>query len=377
MAETPIYDELRAATALAAGPVEHVHRVRASHPSWAEPVDLDVEAARVTFDEAWSPHVQAEISATIPDADVLDMLDPRAGVRLELEAGYRYGDGTEDVHPLADLGLRLRVVNRPDNVLQLEAAGDEMTLQDNLWTSSTPAPLPRTGLLEAVSFLVDQGAGGGTTLDSEIPAGYRPELLTEAELPAGEDYWRPAAGMVDDAEAWLYDDGTRTWRLRKRPTVAGKARAQLATGPAGTLTRTTSRLDRDTWANAVYLRSTWRDSAGTERIVHARAYVNTGPHAAGSAGWKWTRIDRTTPTTPAGASAAAAAILRRIVTRGRGQNVSGVAMYWLRPGMTVTTQLPTGSQERQLVGRVEFDLVAGGMAVATRQPDDVSVTTGE
>ncbi|ARU53514.1 hypothetical protein CBR64_20880 [Cellulosimicrobium cellulans] len=78
------------------------------------------------------------------------------------------------------------------------------------------------------------------------------------------------------------------------------------------------------------------------------------------------------------ASAVAAARVRRTISRGRQMSVeAAAAAYWLRPGHTITVQLPTGPQERHLVSSVTFDLPSGTMHVRTRVPVDVTITTGE
>ena len=187
-----------AAAALAAGPLEHVVRIVATHPDWAEDVALDVDSASVTFDEGWAPHVQAQLQCRLPDdLGVLADLDPRAGVRVQIEAGYVL-DGAEDVHVLADLGLRSRTILRPQNLVRLNTSGDEAILQDNLWSDSTPGAVPTTGLVEAVEWLIDQGASGSYVLDSEIGTGVGASALAEAIMPTGDDFWGVLAGIVDD-----------------------------------------------------------------------------------------------------------------------------------------------------------------------------------
>lgn len=365
------------ANALAAGPLEHVARIVATHPDWAQDITLEVDSASVTFDEGWAPHVQATLQCRLPDdLGVLSDLDPRAGVRVQIETGYVL-DGAEDVHLLADLGLRSRTTLRPANLLRIQASGDEAILQDNLWSDSTPGAVPTTGLVEAVEWLIDQGTSGTYVLDSDIPTGYNAGALTEAAMPTGDDFWSVLSGVVDDGGAWVRDDGTRTFRLGERPSVAGVSRAQLATGPGGTVVDAEESLDRDLWANAVLVRSAWRDSLGADRLVIARSWVSSGDMAPGAAGWRWRRVDRSSPTTQAAANAAAGAILQRTVTRGRGHTIGAKAAYWLRPGQTVTVQPVSGDQERQIVARVKFDLPSGLMTVTTRQPESVETTNGE
>ena len=128
--------------------------------------------------------------------------------------------------------------------------------------------------------------------------------------------------------------------LTRRAAVASVSRAQLAVGPGGTLTHSQSDLARAEWGNAVLLRSSWRDGTGTDRIVIASAWATSGDFAVATAGARWQLIERTSPTTQAAANAAAKHILTRTLSRGRGYTLTAVAAYWLRPGHTVTVQLP-------------------------------------
>lgn len=76
------------------------------------------------------------------------------------------------------------------------------------------------------------------------------------------------------------------------------------------------------------------------------------------------------------AQESAAAILRRAVTRGNSVDLLALAHWWLRPGDTVSVQLPVGEPAQQLVSRVSFGLTDGRMSVVTRQPLNVEITTG-
>ena len=127
----------------------------------------------------------------------------------------------------------------------------------------------------------------------------------------------------------------------------------------------------------MFVRSQWRDGTGTDRTVIASAWATTGEHAVGAVGWRWQVFERTSPTTQAAANAAARVLLGRALSRGRSLSVTAVAAYWLRPGHTVTVQLPTGDQERHLVSRVDFDIPAGLMTVRTRRPVTADVENGE
>lgn len=379
MPTTP-YDS-RAERELPSGALRHVYEVRATHPSWGEDLTLwpVTGGLEVTFDEGWAPHVRAQVRVMIPDDPAeLALLDPRAGVRIVIEAGYMYsGDTVADLHEVADLGLRTRVVARPGNVVTLTATSDEAILMDRIWAEVAPGEIPTTGISEAAEWIVETATGETGNFLSYVAAGYRPDLLTEAVMPLGVDWWSVLSGIVDDAGLWIRDRGDRVFELRARPTGAGRAAGVLATGPGGLIVSSESALTLDEWGNAVYLVSTWRDESDVEHRVQSIAYTMSGPYDVTEIGTRWQMFERTHPTTQGASDDAARALLARCLTRGRRVSVTAPAMYWLRPGDTVTVQLPTGDQERHVLSSVGFDPTAGLMSVTTRLPEDAEITNGE
>lgn len=105
--------------------------VRATHPDWDAPLALDAEQVSLTWDETRAPRVTGTVVAVMPtDTATLALLDPRTGVRVQVDAGYIRPGGIRDVHTIADLGLRKRAVSRPDNLIRLELSGDEALVVD-------------------------------------------------------------------------------------------------------------------------------------------------------------------------------------------------------------------------------------------------------
>lgn len=334
-------------------------------PAAGDPVDLEIEAGTVTFDDSWSPHVQADLVCRVPQTQAtLDLIDPRKGVQVLVRAGYTLPGGRDDTHDLALLELRSRPVRRPANTMALAAESAECRLQDfGLWTTLGPysagTPVP-TAIASILSASI------GASLANTIGLG---SLLDEAvSLTTGADLWSACHDQADRAAGWLYVDGAGTWHLDPWPTTVGLSAHIMTTGPGGNLSETEADLDAREWGNAVIL------DYGTAFGV---ARTTSGPFAIGTVPRKTVTVkrDAVPPGTQAARDAAAAQVLRRVMSRGRGFTLTGPAAYWLRPGHTVTAKLPTGPQERHLVSRVTFDLATGAMTVRTRVPDDDTTIT--
>lgn len=354
--------------------------VRASHPSFSEPLELEVEACTLGWDERRAPRVQASLSCRLPDSQAfLDALDARAGIRLEFDAGYLRPDGTRDVHTLAFPGLMDRDVDRVPgaDTLELTAWGDEALVLANVPAHAfTPA---QGSVDQAVRALLTKALPYAPTMTGTLPAGVPGELLT---LEPGGDYWGNVEDLSDRVGGDVYDNGLRTWILEPRPVLAGKPASILRTGPGGTIKSSTTSLSRLNagWANSVLIVYRWTGVDGVEHTIHGRAAATSGPYAVTNpdVGRVTYREDRPVPTTQADADAAAAALLPRLLARGRTYRVRTLSRYWLRPGHTVPLRLPLGTQERALVVAATYDLPAGHMDLDLRLPDtETTITTGE
>lgn len=84
------------------------------------PVSMRSDAGSITLDVADAPHVTASITLAMPDATLLDDLDPRDGRRMVIEAGGRS----------FDLGIRRVRPDRASGTVGVELASDEALLDD-------------------------------------------------------------------------------------------------------------------------------------------------------------------------------------------------------------------------------------------------------
>lgn len=355
-------------------PVQHVHRVYAYRPT--DPEDrreLALTTATLTIDEDRSPRFLLDGAVGLGDQDLLDFLDPRTGTRLEVWAGYEYADRTVDVHRLADLGLRERIVRRPQNDVTLRAVSDEAIVQD--YTAPTPNSYP-------------VGTTAGTALANLLGSGHSQPvtiLSARAATTIGPDplvvepdgVWAAVQDLCDRIGAVAYHDGATGFYVVDQPTLPGAAAHGLRTGPSGSLTATEVATDLEEFANFVVVQYLWRDASNVDHAARGWAEVAAGPFGTVATGRRGRVVTYEHPGTAADAQRAASVLLTRTISRGRRIHVEGAAAaYWLRPEHTITCQFPLGGQERALVTQVVFDLPAGTMSVHTRQPETVTITTG-
>lgn len=339
----------------------HIARARLVMPD-GEIVPLELETGSVSFDETRAPRVTANLSCRVPtDAALLGRIDPRTGARLIVEAGYLRPGGVEDVQTLVDLGLRDRQVSRPDDRMALEGASDEAIVIDNapsatltVNTATTTAGITYILGLVLASPTVTITAPTGPAVNQTDPAG---------------DKWSTMADLADRIEARVFDNGLREWRVEPAPVLAEPV-VQLKVGDGGTVTATDSVLSRDGFANRVFLTYEWHDAGGTrQRVVSVRS-VTSGPYAAVLGNVLTHDERRDVPATQTQADAAATALVKRTVTRGRSFSLRAVSAYWLRPGHTAAITPVLGDPEGHLVTAVSFDLATGLMNVQTRLPDN-------
>ncbi|RZU64610.1 hypothetical protein EV379_0913 [Microterricola gilva] len=96
---------------------------------------LSPRGGRVTMDEGWSPHVQAELTIPIPAQTVQELIDPRQPRRVKISCAANYTPAQSRVF---DLGLRDRQIDHEAGEMTLSLASDEALLQDDVWLATAP-----------------------------------------------------------------------------------------------------------------------------------------------------------------------------------------------------------------------------------------------
>lgn len=357
---------------------------------WLNGSPLDIESGSLTFDEGWAPFVRLEATCRVPETQAeLDALDPRLNPILEIRAGYIV-NGAREVETVARLRLDSRSTRRPDDTIAITAVSEEMRLQE--WAAVGEAPRTYGTSARAGDTIVSLIRWAFPGAFVEVGAGTDGTFLEPGGDPltvsATDDVMSIVSDVADRAgDLWVYHDGVGAWHVEQRPQQLGQSAAVLAVGANGTVIDASSRLSRDDWANVVVVVHEWdsvsvsgsgnsRVETVTRRRVEGYAMVTSGPFAVGTVGRRVLQVTRSSAGSVGTAQESAAAILRRAVTRGNSVDLLALAHWWLRPGDTVSVQLPVGEPAQQLVSRVSFGLTDGRMSVTTRQPLDVSITTG-
>lgn len=326
----------------------------------------------VTFSEDWSPYVQVSADAAAPTALAdLVAVDPRQrNIQVEVRAGYVYDDGTSDIQRLALAHLVSRRAVLPDGNMPLTATGPEQLVQDCAWLLPTTTK-SFAGVREAITYLVNYGLGTtDTVLETDVLPGHRADLVSAVILEQGGDLWKPAAAIALSAGLRLYADENGTWHLAPKVALAGETAAFLVQGPGTTVRRVEDVLTRDGWYDAAVLKYTWKDSAGQEQTICGTWSPAPGANLAAGAGCKTYVSDRPGPINQFQANQNALEVAQLLATRGNSYVVESVAMYWLRPGMTVQVQLANGTLARHIVRQVAFQVAPGTMTVTTREPNN-------
>lgn len=336
---------------------------------------LLLEQGTLSWDSTRAPRCILTASARVPeDQATLDALDPRTGVRLHVTAGYLRPDGP-DVAEVANLGLRLRPVDRPSNLMALSAAGDEALVTDNAPDVAITAAGATAGA-QALDLLTDALGYAPTVAENTVTATATAPVLD----PEAGEYWQAIDNLLDTVNADAWDDGLRSWHLTPRPVLGAPVHA-LAVGVGGTVESSSTALGRAGWANAVQLTYRWTTNNAGTVTTHAlvgHAAVTSGPYAPATAGRVVYREVREMPSTQADADAAAASVLARRLAAGRSVTLTAIAAWWLRPGHTVDVTLPTGPTLPYLLTAVSFNLATGSMTLTAVRPDTTTtITPGE
>lgn len=353
-----------------------------AYPRYGDQVELDVMDCTVDFNASDRPYVKATIRAKISqDQATLDSLDPRLGCRVHIYMGYVYDGFIDDVNLVADLHVRTITFQRPDNTMTLTLGSDEELAQDAKRLAWRPQA-PLTGINEFVQWHANKTNFLTTaTVVSDFPALYGASELAGMVQDVGQDSLSMLLDAAERLNVSIFCDGNRTWRIKKQSDYAGATALKLFTGAGGTIFNATSAVTRGLgegtgFKNGVSLKYMWRDSGGVDRVTHGSAVVSSGTYAASNIGDNFYYEERKYPiASTALANQAATNVLKSLTSRGNQMTLTAHAAYWLRPGHTVTVQLPAGAQQRFLVRQVQFNPVTGTMDLALHQPINVTIST--
>lgn len=344
----------------------HRQRIYARVTSGPTTAVVEISAGTVSFSEDWSPHQQ--FSLTSPAlAEVLAVTDPRQPTMVEVLAGYELPGYGEDVQVLATGHVREDGTEQPGDGLDLSCTSDELRTMDALWmlarqTKSFP------GVVEALEYLLDYASPvPGRKFSQSIGYQYRPDLVAAVALEPGKPVWEQIYAIALAAGLWVYVDSSGAWQLQPRPAAAGEAAAILREGPGSLVKKIRHTRSLEPYFTAALLRYTWKDGAGADQEIFGTWAPPPGSRAVG-AGQKTFFAERNVQTDQYSADEAARLTVASLSTRGDSYSIDAVAAYWLRPGHTVSIG-DTGI--RHIVKTVSFNLGAGTMTLATREPSNL------
>jgi hypothetical protein len=178
----------------------------------------------------------------------------------------------------------------------------------------------------------------------------------------------------------IFCDENRVWHIQSPDALKSVTSLKLFTGPESTLLSAETARNRgegndDGFKNSAVIKYSWTDGAGNEQVIYGNANVVTGAESVYSIGYMTAYEERDFPTTQGNADSAASTLVAGRMSRGQTVSVVAVSAYWLRPGMTVTVQLPIGTQQRYIVTGVNFSSTSGVMSLSLRQPMTAVIST--
>ncbi|WP_372593569.1 hypothetical protein [Actinotalea sp.] len=368
------------AAAVAAGGLDHVvtvslDRVDGVGGTYVLPEILD---ATIVMDEGWSPHTQAQIVAPIPELDVLTWLDPRRLVRATVRVTYAPWPltGVPVEFPWR-LWVRSRRLSRggDQDTMTLELASAEAVLQDaSPWDTSytyTASTAPRA----ALDHLVAWASSSTCAVFTDGPDPAVSTLGAEVTVAPGDDMWAKAQDLSELAGGWLRSLDTQElyWSARPDDWTTAHGDDELVTYDGGLILTVDATNSRDGWADAIQVVSEWTDTAGVDHKVtgSARDLTIPAPH-------KTLTVRNDVKSTTTANTRQAAALLRRMKSRGREVTLTTVGRYWQLVGDQVRLfhQSDPLNMERALVARVEHRPLQGITTLTVRDHPDESANMG-
>jgi hypothetical protein len=307
---------------------------------------LDIKTASVTINDSWSPYVQATFIITTPAA--IAELDPTVGqprITVTLtQPGYTR---------TLDLALQRRRIN-DDGTTTLEACSDEIALHAYRRVADTILVPTTASLRELVGDVL---AEIGATLDPV--GGNGPVDTTSSGWAPGQKAWDFLAPMIQAAGLRLWCDEERVFHLAPSPMQTS---GQIVVDYDGaTMTAYSAEINRDSWFDAVVLTYKWTDSLGDQYTAY-----DTASEPGFTSVYAETRED-----TPYPGPGAAAALLRRYLTRGRTVPTTALSDYQVNPGMTALISTPESGDQAGWVTSVSWD-ESGLMQIDARDIVDIT-----
>jgi hypothetical protein len=362
--------------------------------------DLNVQQAKITLDEQWSPYCQARLTVTRPKAAVLEWLDPRNNARVALRLRAEYadyrpiavlsslwggkpisaltvaysgkpgGEITDDISPsltpgvtrgasTRDFDLYVRSIDpRSDGRMELTLASGEAKLHDKGNVALTRTFPAGTDLAYMIGVDLSLAARVMPYLGAELHThGEDPYYLPEpARFDFGQKFWPFWAPLVQQAGRRLWCDELGEWHLTAAPLDIDPL--DLLEGGLTEVAQHLS-LEEDEWADAVAITYRWRDDSDTEQV---RTDSATSTSLA-SAHLKLLALEYNVPYPGPGA---AAHVLARRMLRGRVIGPKAVSQYDVTPTQPLNYYALDGELITGAISAVEWTFPEHTMTIRAR-----------
>lgn len=321
---------------------------------------LDLVDAEITLDDSRAPYVEARLTVHTPAESALEQIDPRDGLRVQLDAELSWvepGGRTLQARSF-DLLLHERTVDHEAGTVELVLESDEALLIDggNVGpTVDAGAEAHQASLRGIVDYVLAKH-------DAELEPGTDDADFTLTEDGRDADALKQAPGVTDwdfldplvrTAGLRLFCDEQRAWRLVNPATyrVDGETRVSEginATRGDDTISLQATRPDGSpVWYTGVVVVYRWTDADGVQQV----AYDPAGTPQ------KLYRIELNRPYPGPGL---AAARLAQATGRGRVQELEALADLGATPGQTLVSTMPATPIQLGVVSAVTWYWAAEG-----------------
>ena len=269
---------------------ESVHTITAAVLDGAGSIPVSVRNGDITLDSSGIPHVQAGLTIAVPDASIIDRLDPRDSRRLVIDVAATLPDGPRKRS--FDLGIREASPDRAAGTAALRLASDEALVSDFAQLVDDLTPRSYQSSLRAVCEYVLGRVGGLAPNRAQNPRGVTTDGWA-ATQPGGIPTFTATAspGMNVGGE------GIDTF-VRAQSTVAsaymdirGTAANNVLVAPLG------AAISVSAWVRTSTI-------SGPTALVYVQQYdaggvlLNTTSVAADVVAGQWTRISATVARVP-------------------------------------------------------------------------------
>jgi len=343
------------------------------------PIPLEVVSAEVALDDSRAPYAEARLTVHTPAEERLEQIDPRDGLRVQLDAELSWVEpaGRTPQARSFDLLLHERRVDHEAGTVELVLESDEALLIDggNVTTEvDTGAEAHQASLRAIVDYvLAKHGAElepGTDDADFTLTeAGRDPDALKQAPGVSDWDFLDP---LVRAAGLRLFCDEQRAWRLVDPSSyrVPGEVRVSEGTNATrgeDTISLQATRPDGSpVWYTGVVVKYTWTDAAGAQQVAYDAAGTPQKVYLI--------EINRPYP-----GPGLASARLAQATGRGRVQELEALADLNATPGMTLVSTLPATPLQTGVVSSTTWYWSAEGdrhdlMAIRSRGLTDTPAT---